>query len=322
MTMIKRSTLILLLILACLGFLATSYYLFPTASVPNSYILNLRVKKLLVYLLVALISSFTTVSFQAVTGNRFLTPSVLGLESFYVLMQSLFLAIFWCWSQGVAPRSMTEFLIVMSLQCAFFLSLLPMIKKLLGKGIRLILLICMTLGTLFRSLSTFLQVVMDPNKYDKLQSKLFASLQNVNQEILYLAVGITFVLCSFLYRKGRVLDIFYLGKDNARLLGINVEKEQTQILWFVVILVATSTALVGPLSYIGFILANLTYQMVKDFRHQTLFIVGSLLGYVMLLVVQTLVERVFNFSISVRTMIELGGGLFFFYLLYKERRKL
>ena len=98
MTMIKRSTLILLLILACLGFLATSYYLFPTASVPNSYILNLRVKKLLVYLLVALISSFTTVSFQAVTGNRFLTPSVLGLESFYVLMQSLFLAIFWRWS--------------------------------------------------------------------------------------------------------------------------------------------------------------------------------------------------------------------------------
>ena len=69
MTMIKRSTLILLLILACLGFLATSYYLFPTASVPNSYILNLRVKKLLVYLLVALISSFTTVSFQAVSST-------------------------------------------------------------------------------------------------------------------------------------------------------------------------------------------------------------------------------------------------------------
>ena len=82
MTMIKRSTLILLLILACLGFLATSYYLFPTASVPNSYILNLRVKKLLVYLLVALISSFTTVSFQAVTGNRFLTPSVFGIREF------------------------------------------------------------------------------------------------------------------------------------------------------------------------------------------------------------------------------------------------
>ena len=71
----------------------------------------------------------------------------------------------------------------------------------------------------------------------------------------------------------------------------------------------------GPSILSWFILANLTYQMVKDFRHQTLFIVGSLLGYVVLLVAQTLVERVFNFSISVRTMIELGGGLFFFYSL-------
>ena len=133
MTMIKRSTLILLLVLSCLALLATAYYLFPTASLPNTYILNLRLKKLLVYLVVALISSFTTVSFQAVTGNRFLTPSVLGLESFYVLMQSLFLAIFWRWSQGVAPRSMTEFLIVMTLQCVFFLTLQPMIKNLLGK---------------------------------------------------------------------------------------------------------------------------------------------------------------------------------------------
>lgn len=118
-----------------------------------------------------------------------------------------------------------------------------------------------------------------------------------------------FFAVSYIVRKS--FGYFYLGKDNARLLGINVDKEQTQILWLVVILVATSTALVGPLSYLGFILTNLTYQMVKDFRHQTLFIVGSLLGYVILLVVQTLVERVFNFSISVRTMIELGGGLFF-----------
>ena len=322
MTSIKRSTLLLMTILLGLALLATAYYLFPTGSLPNSYILNLRLKKLLVYLVVAVIASFSTFSFQAVTGNRFLTPSVLGLESFYVLMQSLFLAVFWRWSQGIAPKSLTEFAIVLALQSVFFLLLQPMIKALLGKGIGLILLICMTLGTLFRSLSTFLQVIMDPNEYDKLQSKLFASLQNVNQDVLYLVVAMTVVLCFILYRKGRVLDTFYLGKDNARLLGVNVEREQQTILWLVAILVAASTALVGPLSFLGFILANLTYQLVKDYRHQTLFLVGSLLGYVTLLIAQTLVERFFNFNISLRTMIELGGGIFFFYLLYKERRTL
>ena len=133
MTMIKRSTLILLLILACLGFLATSYYLFPTASVPNSYILNLRVKKLLVYLLVALISSFTTVSFQAVTGNRFLTPSVLGLESFYVLMQSLFLAIFWRWSQGVGTAVNDRIFDCHELAMCFLSVLATYDKKIIGQ---------------------------------------------------------------------------------------------------------------------------------------------------------------------------------------------
>ncbi|KXT75915.1 iron chelate uptake ABC transporter family permease subunit [Streptococcus sp. DD12] len=322
MTLVKRSTVFLFVTLGLLALLATAFYLLGAEGVVNSYILNLRLKKLLTFGIVAVIASFATFSFQAVTGNRFLTPSVLGLESFYVLMQSLFLAIFWRWSQGVAPRSVTEFFIVMGLQCGFFLLLQPVIKRLLGKGLGLILLICMTLGTFFRSLSTFLQVLMDPNEYDKLQSRLFASLQNANQEVLYLVLALTLVLCLVLYRKGKVLDVFYLGKDNARLLGIQVEKEQQVILWLVVILVAASTALVGPMSFLGFILVNLTYQLVKDYRHQTLFLVGSLLGYVILLVAQTVVERVFNFNVSIATMIELGGGIFFFYLLYKERRTL
>ncbi len=322
MTLVKRSTVFLFVILGALALVTTVFYLLGTEGIVNSYILDLRLKKLLTFGVVALIASFTTFSFQAVTGNRFLTPSVLGLENFYVLMQSLFLAIFWRWSQGIAPRSVTEFFIVMGLQCGFFLLLQPVIKRLLGKGLGLILLICMTLGTFFRSLSTFLQVLMDPNEYDKLQSRLFASLQNANQEVLYLVLILAVLLCLALYRKGKVLDVFYLGKDNARLLGIQVEKEQQTILWLVVVLVAASTALVGPMSFLGFILVNLTYQLVKDYRHQTLFLVGSLLGYVVLLLAQTLVERVFNFNVSIATMIELGGGIFFFYLLYKERRTL
>lgn len=94
MNRIKRSTLLLIGILSAIAVLGTLFYLLPDGSLPNSYILNLRLKKLLVYLVVAVIASFSTFSFQAVTGNRFLTPSVLGLESFYVLMQSLFLFFF------------------------------------------------------------------------------------------------------------------------------------------------------------------------------------------------------------------------------------
>lgn len=318
----QKSSLILISILALLALVGSWLYLFPNGLTANAYILDLRIKKLLVFLLLALIASFSTISFQSVTENRFLTPSVLGLESLYVLMQSVYLFFFYNWSQGQTPRSLPEFLLVLAMQCSFFLVLQPVFRKLMAKDLGIILLVCMALGTLFRSLATFFQVLMDPNEYDKLQSRLFASLQSANQDILWLVLPLVLILLAVLFVKGRVLDTFYLGKDGARLLGVAVEREQRLVLWLVVILVAISTALVGPLSFLGFILANLTYRLVPDFAHRSLFLVGSLLGFLLLLASQVLVERVFNFNVNLSGLVELGGGIFFFYLLYKERRSL
>ncbi|KXT77356.1 iron chelate uptake ABC transporter family permease subunit [Streptococcus sp. DD13] len=310
-----------LMILGILAVLLTVYYLFPTGQTALPYILNLRIKKLWAYVFVAVIASFSTFSFQAVIGNRFLTPSVLGLESLYVLMQSVYLFFFWKWSEGTTPHSIPEFFLVIALQCGFFACLQPAIKSLLQRGIGFILLVCMTLGTFFRSFSTFIQVMMDPNEYDKLQSRLFASLQNINQDLLWIVFPILLWICVILYRKGRILDVFYLGKDQAQLLGVNVEKEQRQVLWLVVLLTSLSTALIGPLTFFGFILANVTYLIVRDFRHRSLFLIGSLLGFVVILLSQILVERVFGYHVTLQVIVELFGGLFFFYLLYKERRK-
>ena len=44
----------------------------------------------------------------------------------------------------------------------------------------LLLMAGMISGTMFTSISSFLQVIMDPNEYDLLQGRLFASFSNVN----------------------------------------------------------------------------------------------------------------------------------------------
>lgn len=49
----------------------------------------LRSKKIVAFLLVALATSSATISFQTITQNQFLTPSVLGLDSLYVLVQTV-----------------------------------------------------------------------------------------------------------------------------------------------------------------------------------------------------------------------------------------
>lgn len=282
--------------------------------------MKLRSQKLLAYLLVAITGGLATISFQTITENRFLTPSILGMESLYVFMQTIYL-FFASKFIGNTSHPLLEFILVLLIQCGFFFCLQPALKKLLQQGFLFILLICMALGTLFRSASTFLQVLMDPNEYDKLQTKLFPSFQRMNMDILSVATIIIGLAGLYLLKKNAILDVFHLDKKTATILGVEVEKEQKKILWAIVLLTSTTTALVGPMMFFGFMMSNLAYLLIKEYQHKWLFSVAILLSFLSLTTGQMLVERVFQLQINVSMVIELVGGLFFFYLLAKETKR-
>lgn len=312
-----RNRLLLLLLLASFSGLL---YLMPMEYPLTGFIMKLRSQKLLAYLLVAIAGGLATISFQTITENRFLTPSILGMESLYVFMQTIYLFFaskFIC-NTG---HPLLEFILVLLIQCGFFFCLQPALKKLLQQGFVFILLICMALGTLFRSASTFLQVLMDPNEYDKLQTKLFPSFQRINMDILSVAAIIIGLAGLYLLKKNAILNVFHLDKKTATILGVEVEKEQKKILWAIVLLTSTTTALVGPMMFFGFMMSNLAYLLIKEYQHKWLFSVAILLGFLSLTTGQMLVERVFQLQINVSMVIELVGGLFFFYLLAKEVKR-
>ena len=312
-----RNRLLLLLLVASLSGLL---YLMPMDYPLTGFIMKLRLQKLLAYLLVAIAGSLATISFQAITENRFLTPSILGMESLYVFMQTIYL-FFASKFIGNTSHPLLEFILVLLIQCGFFFCLQPALKKLLQQGFLFILLICMALGTLFRSASTFLQVLMDPNEYDKLQTKLFPSFQRMNMDILSVATIIIRLAGLYLLKKNAILDVFHLDKKIATILGVEVEKEQKKILWAIVLLTSTTTALVGPMMFFGFMMSNLAYLLIKEYQHKWLFSVAILLGFLSLTTGQMRVERVFQLQINVSMVIELVGGLFFFYLLAKEAKR-
>ena len=312
-----RNRLLLLLLVASLSGLL---YLMPMDYPLPGFIMKLRSQKLLAYLLVAITGGLATISFQTITENRFLTPSILGMESLYVFMQTIYL-FFASKFIGNTSHPLLEFILVLLIQCGFFFCLQPALKKLLQQGFLFILLICMALGTLFRSASTFLQVLMDPNEYDKLQTKLFPSFQRMNMDILSVAAIIIGLAGLYLLKKNAILDVFHLDKKTATILGVEVEKEQKKILWAIVLLTSTTTALVGPMMFFGFMMSNLACLLIKEYQHKWLFSVAILLSFLSLTTGQMLVERVFQLQINVSMVIELVGGLFFFYLLAKEAKR-
>lgn len=280
----------------------------------------LRGKKVAAFLLVALATGIATVSFQTLTQNQFLTPNILGLDSLYVLIQTL-LFFFVGGVNMLSQEQTATFLISIFLMALLSLLLANVLLKQQQNNLFILLMLGMILGTLFSSTSNFLQVIMDPNEYDLLQGRLFVSFSNINTTHLGLAAGIILLGSLVLLAANRYLDVLHLGDDQATNLGIPLKKFQILILFLVSLLTGTATALVGPITFLGFIVANISYQLMPTYRHSYLFPTAVLLGIIFLVGSQFLVEQVFQLKTTVSVVTQFVGGLYFIGKIIYERRR-
>ena len=109
--------------------------------------------------------------------------------------------------------------------------------------------------------------------------------------------------------------------NNAINLGVNYDKMVLRILILSSILIAVSTALVGPITFLGLIVSNLAYQYFATYKHSVLIVGASLISIIALVGGQFLVLHVFNLTTTISVIINFIGGLYFIYLLLKESRK-
>ena len=288
---------------------------------PNSYqyALSRRIPKLIAIAMTGSGVAVSSVIFQTVTNNRILTPSVLGLDSLYNLFQTLI--VFSLGSLNVALMgSNLNFLIAGGLMIVFSLFLFKMMFRRENTNLFFLLMIGMIFGTLFSSLSSFMQMVMDPNEFLIVQNKMFASFNNVKSSLLGIST-ITMGLTLFWVLKDvKKLDVLALGKEQAINLGIDYDRMVRKLLIAVAILVSVSTALVGPVTFLGILVTNLAYQMINDYRHILIIPTSILLSLLALIGGQFLVERVFQFNTTIGVIINFIGGLYFIYILLKEER--
>lgn len=307
----KTSLMLLGLVVIAIIFLFLTYHTYGNWE----FALKLRGKKLLAFVIVGLLTSFSTISFQTISQNHFLTPSILGFDSLYVLIQTVLFFILGQSRQGDPKLFVFNIVIMVMLSVLLFSTLLKKEKQ----DLFLLLMIGMILGTLFRSISTFLQVLMDPNEYDKLQGKLFASFSNVDVSLLTLVIPVVIILMILFFKVSAKLDVLHLGIEQATNLGIDVQKFRKYVLFLISLSVAIATALIGPITFLGFIVANVTYQWMNTYKHTYLFISGALLSVLFLVAGQFLVEQVFHMNTTLSVVIEFSGGLYFVWKLLKEK---
>ena len=320
----KKKTRIFLGILSVMVvLLVAAYLLIPTknSSTVSNFILQRRFLKLLVMVIVSCAIPISTISFQTVVQNRFLTPGVLGIESLFVFIQS---GLYYFESLvGVkVEQSVIIYSVTIAIQIGLLLILMNASKGMMLSNFKVLLLLTMAFSMLLRNASTFLQVLMDPNEFDKLQSSLYPSFQKMNAQpmMIGVAIGLFVLLMMVFYRIRHQLDALHLGVDGAKMLGINTKRLSNVVIVIVIIMSSLSTILVGPLQFLGFMIANLTYQLTKEYKHSVLWLFSAVLGLVIVLAAQLIVERIFLLTIPISVFIEGIGGVLYLILLVKGEK--
>lgn len=255
----RRHKVISILLILVIGF-SILFLVYGLNPVSYQYALSKRIPKLIAMILTGSGIAVSSVIFQTVTNNRILTPSVLGLDSLYTLLQTFIVFVFGS-LQMAAIGSNMNFLLAGALMIGFSFLLFRMMFRQENQNLFFLLMLGMIFGTLFSSLSSFMQMVMDPNEFLIVQNKMFASFNNVKQSLLGISVITIIGTFVWSFRDLKQLDVLALGREHAINLGLDYDRLVRKLLIVVSILVAVSTALVGPITFLGILVTNLALSV-------------------------------------------------------------
>lgn len=313
----KRKLFLMLLLVA----VAAAAYLTVDVSFSNErlfrYAMKIRIPKLIVMLITAFAIGGASIVFQSIINNTIVTPCLLGMNSLYTLIHT---AVVFVAGSGsfLVVNANVSFAVDLTLMGIAATVIYSYLFKKTKNNILYVLLIGTVLTSFFGSIQSTLIRVMDPNEYDSLLATLVVSFSNVNSEIILFSLVLLGMIIFWLRRELALLDVLTLGRDQAINLGVDYDRAIRKLLLGVALCIAIATAMVGPISFLGLIIANLSRQLMRTYRHSQLILGSALFGMIVLVGGQMIVEQVFVYAVPVSVFITVGGGIYFLYLLLRR----
>ncbi|MFW2512407.1 iron chelate uptake ABC transporter family permease subunit [Demequina sp. SO4-13] len=317
----RRDRRLPLLFIGLAVLLAGAVALFLTWGVDGhwDFALPRRLEQLAALVVVGAAIAVSTVVFQTLTQNRILTPSIMGFDALYVLVTTALVFVL-----GSATAEAIDPLAMFAVNTALMMGGATLLYRwVLGDGTRglyTLILVGVVAGTFFSSLSSFMFRVMDPNEFDTLMDQLFASFNAIDTTLLGMATALLGAGIVAAYALAPRLDVLTLGRERAIALGLEYQRTVTALLIIVAGLVAVSTALVGPITFLGLLVANLAYQLTRTHRHLVTLTAAALIAMVALVLGQAILQHVLHFGGTLGSLINLVGGVYLIALLIKEAR--
>ncbi|OOR99333.1 iron ABC transporter permease [Haemophilus paracuniculus] len=283
-----------------------------------AFVLPFRGQKLALLLIIAYTIGVSTLLFQTLTHNPILTPSILGFDSLYLLTQTTLVFLF----GGIGFTQLDlggKFLFETLLMLGGSLLLFRTLTKRNSDLTRMIL-VGVIFGVLFRSLNNLLQRMIDPNDFAVAQGSSFAQFTSVKPTLLWIGGAIVILSLIWVWQQRHKLDVLLLGKDQAVGLGLDYAKFSRQLLICCAVLVSVSTALVGPILFLGLLVCAIVNAISPSIHHHIRLPLTFLISAITLVAGQALFEQVMKLQGVLSVVIEFVGGLVFIYLMLRRKK--
>lgn len=308
--------LLLAVLLACAAFLLINNPIHK----PKLFrmFIGWRLPTLICMVIASVAIGVATLIFQSIVNNRIVTPALLGMNSIYSFLHTATVFVFGTGSVLYLNANLSFAADLISMGVVGTLVYWYLFKK-TGHNILYIMLIGTVLSSFFGSMQTAMVRVMDPDEYDALLTTLVADFNNVGGEIIVFAIAALAAIVLALRKDLKLLDVITMGRDQAINLGVDYDRTIRRLLFGVVLCMAVATATIGPVSFLGLIVANLSRQIFRTYRHSHLIAGASLLGMLALIGGQLVSQHVFHFTVPVSTFVTIAGGVYFLYLLLSRK---
>ncbi|MGC7559915.1 iron chelate uptake ABC transporter family permease subunit [Pasteurella sp. PK-2025] len=282
-----------------------------------AFALRFRGEKWLLLITIAYTIGISTLLFQTLTNNLILTPSILGFDALYLLLQTLL--VFLLGSVGFSQlNSSLKFVFESGFMLAASLLLFRRLNH--QQDLTRMILIGVIFGVLFRSLNNLLQRLIDPTDFAVAQGASFAQFNTVKSELLGIGVVIALLSAIWIWQQRHQLDLLLLGKNHAISLGLDYSHFSKQLLICCALLVSISTALVGPILFLGLLVCAITHLVSPTIQHRVRLPITFLIGAITLISGQVIFEHLLALHGVLSVVIEFVGGIVFIALLLTQRK--
>ncbi len=273
-------------------------------------ILNVRLPRILMGLIVGAGLSVAGASYQAIFGNPLVSPDILGVSSGAGFGASLGILL----ALGVVGIQLTA--LAFGLLAVGLVLFVARVRR--STELFMLVLSGVVMQALFDALISLIKYVADPqDTLPAITVWLMGSLASASYNDVFVA-WVTILPCLIILLGLRwKLNVLSLDEDEARSLGINVKNIRRIIILVSTVMTVVTVSLCGVIGWIGLVIPHIG-RMIVGTDHRALIPASMLLGAIYLLMIDTVARTLTAAEIPISILTAIIGAPFFIWMLRKS----